>query len=166
MTIDLTTAELAQELTRRQDAAQQEQQRQAATLQAAREAWAAHTIANHEAIEKQLEDDGAASMAAAVQAVKDGDLPGAFIGYTNWHASRYARTHLRDATNSAYNIIGSNRTLTSLRLVDVSFNKWLNDQCSAAASKNGVDIFEAVNGPNQPTSYDEAVAWNEATNGE
>lgn len=167
MTLELTTEQLHQELTRRQEEGHQEQQRQAAVTQAAREAWAVHTIAKHEALEKQLEDDGAASMDAAIRAVQDGDLAAAFIGYTEWHASRWARNHLRNATQSAINISPGTtaRELPNLRIVDVSFNDWLNEQCATLASKNGVGKFEDAAGPGIPTNYEEATAWMEGNHG-
>jgi hypothetical protein len=161
MTIELTTEQLAQELERRQQQEAQDQQHQAATIEAAQEEWSRELLKTYKAREEELEEDGRASMEAGEKAAQAGDLAGAFIGYTGWHAARMGRYYLRLAAQSAVNRVPdyTGPHISDLRLVDVAFSEWLNDQAAKLSAHNGADKYEATLGAEIPTNYEEATAW-------
>ncbi|MBX7445460.1 MULTISPECIES: hypothetical protein [unclassified Arthrobacter] len=167
MTAELSIQELQAEIERRQREEVAEQQRRASVLQEAQIDWSRALLKSHKAREQELEEAGSAAMKAGEQAVRGGDLAAAFQGYTTWHASRMARYHLRSAAQSAINRVpdyrGSN--IPDLRIVDVTFHEWLNEQCSKLATSNGADLYEQTVGAEIPTSYEEAAAWMEANRG-
>lgn len=164
MTIELSTEELAAELVRRQQQEQQEQERQTAVIREAQQEWSRELLRAHKAREQQLEDEGTASMEAAEKAISDGDLTGAFLHYTGWHASRQARSYLRSSAQSAINRVPgyAGPNIMDLRMVDADFQSWLNQQIHRLAERDGSNRAEEIIGAELPTSYDEATAWLES----
>lgn len=167
MTIKLSTEELAAELSRRQQQEQEEQQHQTDAIRQAQQDWSEAILKAHKAREDQLEEEGRTSMAAAEKAVQDGDLAAAFLGYTSWHSSRMARYYLRLAAQNAVNRVPNYNgpAIPDLRLIDVAFPEWLNEQCSKLSSRNGAERYEATLGAEIPTSIEEAEAWLKAKQG-
>lgn len=167
MTIKLSTEELAQELESRRQQEQAEGQRRADVVTAAQKEWSKEILRTYKETETKLEEDGAAAMVAAEKAVTAGDFSGAFAGYTNWHASRWARYYLRSAAqNSISRVPGyTGPAIPDLRIADVKFPEWLNSQCERLSSRNGADMFEDAMGPEIPTSYEDAAAWLEMNHG-
>ncbi|WP_104062735.1 hypothetical protein [Arthrobacter sp. 4R501] len=167
MTIKLSTEELAQELESRRQQEQAEGQRRADVVTAAQKEWSKEILRTYKETETKLEEDGAAAITAAEKAVSDGDLAGAFIGYTNWHASRWARYHLRSSAQASINRVPeyTGPTPPDLRIADVKFPEWLNSQCERLAQRNGINSYEDAIGPEIPTSYEDAAAWLEASHG-
>lgn len=167
MTIKLSTEELAQELESRRQEEQTEGQRRADVVTAAQKEWSKEILRTYKETETKLEEDGTAAMVAAEKAVTDGDFAGAFTGYTNWHASRWARYHLRSAAQNSINRVPeyTGPTPPDLRIADVKFPEWLNTQCERMASRNGADMFEDAIGPEIPTDFAAATAWLDARNG-
>jgi hypothetical protein len=167
MTVELTTEQLAQELDRRRQQDQQDQQDQAATIQTAQKDWSKALLNVHKAKDQQLEEEGHASMAAAEKALQDGDLAGAYFNYIGWHASRWARIHLRADAQSSVNRVPeyTGPAIPDLRIIDVQFPEWLNEQGGKLATGNGADRYEEILGAGIPTSYEEATAWLEADRG-
>ncbi|MHA7298221.1 hypothetical protein [Pseudarthrobacter sp. MDT3-1] len=167
MTIKLTTEELAQELESRRQQEQAEGQRRAGVVTAAQKEWSKEILRTYKETETKLEEDGAAAITAAEKAVTDGDFSGAFTGYTNWHASRWARYHLRSAAQNSINRVPeyTGATPPDLRIADVKFPEWLNSQCERLAQRNGITSYEDAIGPEIPTSYEDAAAWLETNHG-
>ncbi|WP_104061112.1 hypothetical protein [Arthrobacter sp. 4R501] len=167
MTIKLSTEALAQELESRRQQEQTEGQRRADVVTAAQKEWSKEILRTYKETETKLEEDGAAAMVAAEKAVTDGDLSGAFTGYTNWHASRWARYHLRSSAQASINRVPeyTGPAIPDLRVADVKFPEWLSSQCERLASLNGAEMFEDAIGPEIPTNYEDAAAWLEASHG-
>lgn len=165
MTTNLET--LRAELAAAEAEAQAEQQRQAGVLREAQKEWSADLLRLHKQREQQLEDEGNASMDAAAQALRDGDLPAAYFNYVGWHASRSARQRLRSEAQSAVNRVPEHQggTVPDLRIVDVNFTDWLNTQGEKIASSQGADRYEEILGADIPTNYEDAKAWLEANRG-
>lgn len=166
-TTELTTEELAQELARRQEQEAQDQRQQADTIRTAQHEWSKKLLNVHKAKDEQLEEEGRASMAAAEKALQAGDLAGAYVGYIGWHASRWARIHLRFDAQSSVNRVPeyTGPNIPDLRIVDVQFPEWLNEQGGKLAAAKGADHYDEILGGGIPTNYEEAAAWLEAHRG-
>lgn len=168
MTIKLSTEELAAELDRRQQDQEAEAAHQAETLREAQQEWSKALLRVFKAKESQLEEEGAASMKAAEESIREGDLAGAYFKYTGYHASRMARYNLRGAAQSSINRVpgydGPN--INDLRTIDSDFPDWLNNQVHRLAERDGSARFEEILGADIPTNYEDAKAWLESNRGE
>lgn len=162
-TIKLSTEELAAELTRREQDQAAEQERQAAVLAEAQQAWATDVIGRHIDLDQQLEAEGKQHYEAAVDAAKAMDLSKAFESYSTYLATRHARARLRSNAHGAANLSGyAGRILPDLSWVQPTFAEFL-DQ-NSPVSELGEEIAW-THTKEQPTSYEEATAWLEANRG-
>lgn len=162
-TIKLSTEELAAELARREQAQTAEQERQAAVLAEAQQAWARDVISRHITLDQQLEEEGKQHAEAATAAAKAMDLSEAFKAYSMYLATRHARARLRSHAQGAANLSGyAGRILPDLSWVQPTFAEFL-DQNSPVTTL-GEDIAW-THASEQPTSYEEAAAWLENNHG-
>lgn len=163
MTTDLSTEELTAELARREQAQIAEQERQAAVLAEAQQAWAKQVISRHIEIDQQLEDEGKQHSDTAIDAAKTMDLSKAFEAYSLYLATRHARARLRSHAQGAANISGyTGRILPDLSWIQPTFAEFL-DQ-NSPVSQLGEELAW-THTTEQPTSYEEATAWMEANHG-
>ncbi|MGO4143458.1 hypothetical protein AB4Y77_00085 [Paenarthrobacter sp. YAF11_1] len=160
MTIEASTNELHAELERRAAEQQQEAERRAEVLATAKRAWDEEILDRYPTIEDELQEAAKRHQDNAAQAIKDLDVNKAFAEYTHFHASRLARFHVRAAAQNANLRHGTDGTIiTDLRFVEFDFVGFLKSNADRVVDDIGAQIAEGYNAWSQPSSYEEAVAY-------